>query len=149
MGRRREARENALKLLYSYDVGRSGPGDAPLEALWHVVGSEGGAVREDVREAAMRLAGGVIGRLDELDAGIAEYTANYSVGRIAAVDRNILRLAMYEMRHREDVPPVVAIDEAIEIAKKFGGEDSGRFVNGVLDRASRTLGRPLRHVGDG
>jgi transcription antitermination protein NusB len=64
--------------------------------------------------------------------------------RIANVDRNILRLAIYEMQHREDIPPVVSINEAVEIAKKFSTEDSGRFVNGILDKVKGELLRPAR-----
>ena len=66
--------------------------------------------------------------------------------RISAVDRNVLRLAIYEMLYREDIPPVVSINEAIELAKMFGGADSGRFVNGILDRVKDDLSRPLREA---
>ena len=75
---------------------------------------------------------------------ITKYTANYELKRISAVDRNILRMAIYEMLYAVDVPPIVAINEAIDIAKKFGTEESGKFVNGVLDRVKLDLDRPLR-----
>ena len=80
----------------------------------------------------------------ETDERISRYTENYELGRLAVVDRNILRLAIYEMLHRPDIPPVVSINEAIEIAKRFGTEESSRFVNGILDRVKLDLKRPLR-----
>ena len=79
-----------------------------------------------------------------IDEKIIKYTANYELKRISAVDRNILRMAIYEMLYANDVPPIVAINEAIDIAKKFGTEESGKFVNGVLDRVKLDLNRPLR-----
>src|SRR5215469_14177965 len=75
---------------------------------------------------------------------LAPRSANYELKRISAVDRNILRVAIYEMLFCNDVPPIVAINEAIDIAKKFGTEESGKFVNGVLDRVKLDLNRPLR-----
>ena len=71
-------------------------------------------------------------------------TQNWELDRIAAVDRNVLRLAIYEMMFRDDVPPVVSINEAIEIAKKFSTKESGKFVNGILDRIRKELPRPAR-----
>ena len=82
--------------------------------------------------------------LKGIDERIGKFTANYDLHRIATVDRNILRVGIYEMLHCVDVPPVVAINEAIEIAKRFGGEESGRFINGILDRVRAELPRPAR-----
>ena len=79
-----------------------------------------------------------------IDERIRRYCENYEFRRISAVDRNVLRLAIYEMLYRGDIPPVVSINEAIELAKEFGGPDSGRFVNGILDRVKMDLSRPLR-----
>ena len=84
----------------------------------------------------MALAEGVLANQTDIDERIRKYTANYDLHRIAAVDRNILRIAVYEMLFCRDVPPVVSINEAIEIAKRFGSEESGRFVNGVLATAA-------------
>jgi transcription antitermination factor NusB len=81
-----------------------------------------------------------------VDARIVKFVENFGIARLAAVDRNILRLAIYEMFHCMETPPVVAINEAIEIARKFGGEDSSRFVNGVLDKIKGELTRPLREA---
>jgi N utilization substance protein B len=87
---------------------------------------------------------GAIAEQGTIDEKISRYTANYELKRISAVDRNILRVAIYEMLFCNDVPPIVAINEAIDIAKKFGTEESGKFVNGVLDRVKLDLNRPLR-----
>jgi N utilization substance protein B len=88
----------------------------------------------------------MIEHLPEIDDRIRKYCENYEFNRISPVDRNVLRLAIYEMLHRDDIPPVVSIDEAIELAKTFGGADSGRFVNGILDRVKKDLTRPLREA---
>ena len=90
---------------------------------------------------------GVAAHLAEIDAHIVKCTANYEIHRIAVVDRNILRVGIYEMLYCTDVPPVVSINEAIEIAKKFGSEESGRFVNGILDRLRGELTRDARAAG--
>src|SRR5207237_8517982 len=97
-----------------------------------------------IRTFATQLAQGVIAHQNVVDEKISRYTANYELKRISAVDRNILRLAAYEMLFSEDVPPVVAINEAIDIAKKFGTEESGKFGNGVLDRVKLNLNPPHR-----
>ena len=87
---------------------------------------------------------GILKNQAAIDERITQYVANYGLERIAAVDRNILRVAIYEMLFCKDVPPIVSINEAIEIAKRFGNEDSGRFINGVLDRLRHDLPRPAR-----
>jgi transcription antitermination factor NusB len=88
----------------------------------------------------------MIAHLPEIDERIQRYCENYEFHRISAVDRNVLRLAIYEMLYRDDIPPVVSINEAIELAKTFGGAESGRFVNGILDRVKDDLKRPLREA---
>jgi len=99
---------------------------------------------KNVREFSEALINGVLANQEAIDGRIQKYAANYELGRIAVVDRNILRVAIYEMLFCNDVPPVVSINEAIEIAKKFGAEESGRFVNGILDRVKFELSRPAR-----
>ncbi|NQU11506.1 transcription antitermination factor NusB, partial [bacterium] len=79
-----------------------------------------------------------------VDGQIEKYAEHWELGRIAAVDRNILRLAIYEMLFRDDIPPVVSINEAVEIAKRFSTRESGGFVNGILDRIKLDLTRPAR-----
>ena len=100
-----------------------------------------------IRDFALNLVEGVVQHRAETDERISRYAENYELGRLAVVDRNILRLAIYEMLHRHDIPPVVSINEAIEIAKRFGTAESSRFVNGILDRAKLDLTRPLRTAG--
>ena len=99
-----------------------------------------------MREFAQPLIEGMVAHLDEVDERIRRYCENYEFHRISPVDRNVLRLAIYEMLYRDDIPPVVSIDEAIELAKTFGGAESGRFVNGILDRVKNDLTRPLRQA---
>ena len=85
---------------------------------------------------------GTLEHRDEADELIKKHRINWELHRIAAVDRNILRLAIYEMLHRDDIPPVVSINEAVDIAKKFSTQDSGKFVNGILDKVKGELMRP-------
>lgn len=92
----------------------------------------------------MAIATGVLQNQVAIDEAIRNASANYDLHRIAAVDRNIIRIAIYEMLFCPEVPPVVSINEAIEIAKRFGSEDSGRFVNGILDRVRSGLPRSPR-----
>ncbi len=102
--------------------------------------------KPNVREFAQPLIDGMVAHLPEIDERIGRYAENFNLHRIAPVDRNVLRLAIYEMLHRDDIPPVVSINEAIELAKTFGGPDSGRFVNGILDRVKGDLTRSLREA---
>jgi transcription antitermination protein NusB len=140
MGKRREGREVALQLLFHWDINAQQSLDATeLNLFWEFRPAIAG-----VRTYAANLLSGVIARQATIDEKISKYTANYELRRISAVDRNILRMAIYEMLFADDVPPIVAINEAIDIAKKFGTEESGKFVNGVLDRVKLDLSRPLR-----
>ncbi|MBW0000705.1 MAG: transcription antitermination factor NusB [Verrucomicrobia bacterium] len=140
MGKRREGREVALQLLFHWDLNRHEQlTEEDLSRFWSLR-----SVAPGLKEFAVQLVQGVILHQADIDEKITRYTANYELKRISAVDRNILRMAIYEMWHVPDVPPVVAINEAIDIAKKFGTEESSRFVNGVLDRVKMDLKRPLR-----
>ena len=129
MRRRTRAREHALKVLYIVDV----TGDDPGEAL-----DRYGSFKENedplVIAYTEKLVLGVCGNLAVIDKSLAELAVNWDIRRMAVVDRNILRLAAFELLRLEDVPPRVAINEAIELAKKYGDVDSGKFVNGVLDK---------------
>jgi len=93
----------------------------------------GREVDESTRAFAERVVRGAVGDAVRIDGLITEASENWRLERMAAVDRNVLRVAIYELLHEPDTPPPVVIDEAIEIAKRFGGEESGNFVNGVLD----------------
>jgi N utilization substance protein B len=140
MGKRREGREVTLQLLFHWDLNaQQSLSVTELDLFWEFRPTVPG-----VRAFATNLLNGVVACQATIDEKITKYTANYELKRISAVDRNILRMAIYEMLYAEDVPPVVAINEAIDIAKKFGTEESGKFVNGVLDRVKLDLNRPLR-----
>jgi transcription antitermination protein NusB len=142
MGKRREGREVALQLLFHWDLNvQQALTDDDLELFWQFRQTTRG-----IQLNAVSLLNGVIASQGPIDEKISKYTANYELRRISAVDRNILRMAIYEMMYATDVPPIVAINEAIEIAKKFGTMESGKFVNGVLDRVKLDLTRPLRTV---
>lgn len=144
MGKRREGREAAVQYLYQIDLnGEVQPGNT--DAFWALRSGPGKApVQAKTRVFAETLVKGVTANLPEIDGWIKKYTANYELGRLAAVDRNILRVAIYEMLHALDVAPVIIINEAIEIAKKFGTDKSGGFVNGILDSIKKEVGRPAR-----
>lgn len=146
MGKRREGREAAVQYLYQLDLnGRALT--ISQEEFWAMRVAPGAApVPPKTQEFTNNLVAGVCSKLEEVDERIQRYAANYELSRIAAVDRNILRVAIYEMLFCEDVPPVVSINEAIEIAKRFGTEESGRFVNGILDRVRADLPRSPREA---
>ena len=95
---------------------------------------------EESFEHARRLVNGTVGEVDEIDDLIRRHAENWRLERMPAIDRNILRLAVFEMLHEDGVPKVVIVDEAIELAKRFGAESSGRFVNGLLDGVMKASG---------
>ncbi len=138
MGTRRTARELVVQFFYQRDQSPAGTRVAD-EDFWGMVEAS-----EPARKLAAEWIGGMRDKLPELDAEIRNYLENWSFDRLTLVDRNILRLALYEMHHRPDIPPVVSINEAVEIAKRFSTSDSGKFVNGILDRARQALARPAR-----
>jgi N utilization substance protein B len=165
MGKRREARERAVQFLFQHDINPPEDLQAALEQFWDtqraaaIAEEKGGATwgqpaesaPPTAEEAAVRLFAdplirGALEYRHEADALITKHAINWEIHRIAAVDRNILRLAIYEMLHRDDIPPVVSINEAVDIAKKFSTQDSGKFVNGILDKVKGELLRPARIV---
>jgi transcription antitermination protein NusB len=165
MGKRREARERAVQFLFQHDLNPPEDLAAALEQFWEsqraaaIAGEKGTATwgqpfqlpPPTTEEAAVRLFAdplirGVLDHREEADVLIKKHAKNWELHRIAAVDRNILRLAIYEMLHREDIPPIVSINEAVDIAKKFSTQDSGKFVNGILDKVKSELMRPARDV---
>ncbi len=143
MGKRREGREAAVQFLVFCDLNQ-GAGPSSAAEFWDLRPAS-----KPIRDFALNLVQGVIDHRVETDERISRYAENYELGRLAVVDRNILRLAIYEMLFRHDIPPVVSINEAIEIAKRFGTEESSRFVNGILDRVKLDLTRPLRTAANG
>ncbi len=139
MGRRRLGREIALQALYVSDVARV-PG---ADAFAIVTRREDADADAETLEFARGLALGALEKVEALDAVIAERAANWSLSRMAAVDRNVLRLAAYELGARPDTPVGVIIDEAIEIVRKYSTEEATRFVNGILDAMKKAReGKP-------
>lgn len=130
MGYRRKAREFALQMLYQIDINNDF--EYLLTGFW-----SNKKVSDDVRKFADNIVEGVIKSLSTIDNIITLSAENWSVDRMPVVDRNILRMAAYELLSIKDIPVKVTINEAIEIAKRFGGEDSSSFINGILDRIVR------------
>ncbi len=130
MGSRREGRELALQALYSIDLN-------PMELRQSLVLFwEHNLASPSVRDFAEQIVVGVAEHRDELDRKIEEKSKNWSLGRMARIDLNILRIAVYELHYRPDIPKNVTINEAIEVAKKFGTEDSAAFINGIIDEVA-------------
>jgi N utilization substance protein B len=165
MGKRREARERAVQFLFQHDLNPPDDLDAALREFWRsqraaaIAGEKSPSTWGEatplpeptadelaISAFAEPLIRGTLEHREVIDAIITRHAQNWELRRIAAVDRNILRLAIYEMLHREDIPPVVSINEAVDIAKKFSTQDSGKFVNGILDKVKGELLRPARIV---
>ena len=127
VGERRRGREYALQLLFQLDLAPEGTEEA-VGAFW-----AGKKVVGPVQEFAEQIVRGTMCRRAAFDEVLASSAFNWRVSRMPVVDRNILRMAIYEFLFQPDTPRVVVIDEAIEIAKKFGNEESGPFINGILD----------------
>ncbi|MBL6974597.1 MAG: transcription antitermination factor NusB [Deltaproteobacteria bacterium] len=148
MGTRRRARECALQLLYMWEYHESTrhPG---VNAFWETRPSE---EEDGIREFAVSLVEGVVAHLAEVDELIRQASLNWRIDRMATVDRNILRLATYELMNQSDTPLKVVLNEAIELSKRYGSEDSSAFVNGVLDKIGSTLrtddGEPASKTGN-
>ncbi|MBX3270011.1 MAG: transcription antitermination factor NusB [Sandaracinaceae bacterium] len=135
MGSRRRGREAALQMLFQIDVSGVSPEQA-IQAFWSHLGPsrEGEAFAND-------LVRGWAERREAIDGIIRDVSQHWRIERMARVDRNILRLATYELMALEDVPRRVTLNEAVELAKRFGSEGSAGFVNGVLDRIASDLGK--------
>ncbi|HZN52080.1 MAG TPA: transcription antitermination factor NusB [Methylomirabilota bacterium] len=134
MGRRRKTREVALQFLYQLDLhSEDDPGRHEAE-FW-----SRHPVDEETHLFGDALVRGTKANQAKIDQIISQFAEHWDLDRMAVVDRNILRLAVYELLWTDDVPPKVAINEAIEIAKKFGTKESSRFINGVLDRIHKEL----------
>jgi transcription antitermination protein NusB len=136
---RRRAREAALQMLYQSEVGRAGAYEA-IATYWpaHDIGRD---VPEPLREFANGLVRGTLERVGEIDAILTAHAQNWRVERMAVIDRLILRLAVYEFLAEANTPPRVVINEALELARSYSGEEAVAFVNGVLDAVRKELGR--------
>ena len=166
MRKRREARERAVQFLFQNDMSPATDLEPALEVFWHntrlnaAVEAAGPTWGEKVevgppnaedtatRMFADALIRGVLQHRDLLDEVIRRHAKNWDLHRMAVVDRNILRLAIHEMLHRDDIPPVVSINEAVDIAKRFSTHESGKFVNGILDKVRAEILRPARTAKD-
>ena len=133
MGRRTRARECAVQMMYQWEVGRA-PMDEIAASFWQVRSTV-----NETKSMAERLVRGAERRLAEIDAAIGEATIHWRIERLAVVDKSILRIATYELMAEAQTPAAVVINEAIDMAKRFGDADSPPFVNGVLDAISRAV----------
>ncbi len=139
MGARRTGRERALQALYQLEL-TPGPVDDALTAAWNAHSDEGDPAPE-AKRFATELTEGVQSHLSEIDALIQEHSHNWRLDRMGRIDRNVLRLGIYELKHREDIPRRVTLNEMVELAKAFGSEESSAFINGLLDRVAVALNK--------
>ena len=135
MAARHRSREHALQILFQWDM-RKQPVEESIAAFYGSLYSEESAARPERDEFLEQLVRGTVEKAGEIDALISGHAEHWRIERMPAVDRNILRLAIYELRHT-DTPPAVAIDEALELARRFSTEESVQFVNGVLDEVNK------------
>lgn len=128
MSSRRRSREMAVQVLYQVDMAQSDIGEALRLFCKHF------KAPESIRDFAIELVNGAHEHREEIDTLIRRFSENWRLERMPTVDRNILRLAIFELLYRPDIPTKVSINEAVDIGKKYGSEDSGSFINGILDR---------------
>ncbi|MEW6733742.1 MAG: transcription antitermination factor NusB [Acidobacteriota bacterium] len=136
MGARRKARECALQMLFQYDIARPDM-DELVKTYWEEMNEA--ASRPDVSDFAIKLVKGTIEHLDEIDERIRRRTEHWRISRMAVVDRNLLRLAVYEFLYESETPKTVVINEALEIARRFSTYEATQFINGILDGIKRDL----------
>ena len=137
MRKRTQAREYALQILYQVDITHD-PVDSVLGRFWQDIEHD-----PEVHDFATQLVRNTWGNLGRVDPVIAKYSEHWDIKRMAAIDRCILRLASYEILYRKDIPPKVTINEALELAHKYSTPDSGRFINGILDKLMAREQEPL------
>ena len=129
MRRRTLAREHALKILYQFDITKR-PMEAVVESYWKAEETKD----QEIISYANLLALGVGVHIQDIDHKISDYATNWQIKRMAIIDRNVMRIGLFELQHTTDIPPKVAINEAVELAKKYGDLESSKFVNGILDK---------------
>jgi N utilization substance protein B len=132
--KRTQARECALQILYQYEMNPE-PMAEILRKFWF---QQDEIFSEEARSFAEKLALGTIENQAEIDKVLERYADNWELSRMAMIDRNVMRLATYELLYLADVPPKVTLNEAVNLAKKFSQEESGKFVNGILDKINHT-----------
>ncbi|MDP2981153.1 MAG: transcription antitermination factor NusB [Candidatus Omnitrophota bacterium] len=133
MRKRTFARECALKILYRIEISKESI-DASFLDFWSKTAE---SIDKESHDFAEILVKGTRGNLAAIDEIISKYADNWNISRMAVIDRNVMRMSVYEMLYRSDIPPNVSINEAIELAKKYGDVDSGKFVNGILDKIKK------------
>jgi len=131
MRKRTKAREYVLQMLYQVDITRC-PWQEILKNFWE--SNEQEDIAQELKDFSAQLLEGAVKHMQEIDKKISQYAANWQLERMAFVDRNIMRLGCFELLFREDIPPKVAINEAVELAKKYSGIEAGKFVNAILDQ---------------
>jgi N utilization substance protein B len=134
--KRRKAREHALQILFQLDIKKEKPSVTILKHFWAESPPD-----DEVKSFAEEIVKGTYKHLVEINKLLRQSAENWSLDRMAVVDRNVLRMAVYEILYRMDIPTSVTINEAIEIAKKYGTDESGAFVNGILDNVARMTGK--------
>ncbi len=132
MRRRSQAREHALKILYQFDITKRLL-DAVLLDYWKSDDTKD-IKDQEIVDYATAIANGVNKNIKIIDDKITEYATNWQLKRMAVIDRNVMRIGLYELQYSTEVPPKVAINEAVELAKKYGDMESSKFVNGILDK---------------
>ncbi|WP_309888542.1 transcription antitermination factor NusB [Archangium sp.] len=138
MGARRTARERALQALYQLEMTPGSIGDA-LESAW--AAAEEARKEPEAVKFAQELVEGVMDHRAEIDRLIEQHSHNWRLDRMGRIDRNVLRLGVFELKYRPDIPKKVSLNEAVELGKNFGTEESSAFVNGLLDRVAAALGK--------
>ena len=135
MRNRTKSREYALQMLYQLDI-RHATAEQILQEFWQTF-----EAADDIKTFANQLFTGTMQHVGEIDPLITQHADNWDLKRMAVIDRNIIRLGAYELLHVSDVPPKVCINEAIELAKRFGDTESGKFINGILDAIHKAHAR--------
>jgi N utilization substance protein B len=137
--KRRKSREFALQVLYQIDITQQDANKTLAQFQGHFSGSD---ERDDFME---HLVNGVVDHCQEIDQLLERYSENWRLDRMSLIDRIILRIATFELLYCEEIPPKVTLNEAIELGKRFGSEDSGSFINGILDRIQKeAIHKPIQ-----
>jgi transcription antitermination factor NusB len=131
MRKRTQSREFALQVLYQIDITHDNCA-AALDNFWQAHTEEN--IEDEIKSFTGEIVKGTTEKLVEIDRKIVQYATNWQLERMAVVDRNILRMGCWELLFRDDIPPKVSINEAVDLAKKFSGVEAGKFVNAILDK---------------
>lgn len=137
MGKRRFSRELALKFLYQLEFNEAGFKEQMASFEDRL------SCQEEVKDFMEELVSKVVEHMEEIDLTLQKYSEHWTLDRMTVIDRNILRLGVCELRHSQTIPPKVAINEAVEIAKKYGSEESPDFINGILDKIFKEMDRGI------